>query len=103
MRAHRLRMLVAALAACSMTAAQPAPAPAARPAAQPAAAAPAGQPTAAEAAAFVDQAEQRLLGLWIDRDRAQWVQSTYITSDTELLAAQANEKVIAASVELANP
>src|SRR5688500_14507082 len=106
MRAHRLRMLVAALAAgplvaCSMTAAQPAPAPAARPAAQPAAAAPAGQPTAAEATAFVDQAEKRLLELWIDRDRAQWVQSTYITSDTELLAAQANEKVIAASVELA--
>jgi peptidyl-dipeptidase A len=99
-------MLFAALAAgplvaCSMTAAQPAPAPAARPAAQPAAAAPAVQPTAAEATAFVDQAEQRLLGLWIDRDRAQWVQSTYITSDTELLAAQANEKVIAASVELA--
>jgi peptidyl-dipeptidase A len=58
-------------------------------------------PTAEEAAAFVAGAEERLLRLWIDRDRAQWVQSTFITHDSEALAAQANEQVIAATVELA--
>src|SRR5688500_15308385 len=62
---------------------------------------PSQPPTAAEAKAFVEAAEKTLLELWIDRDRAQWVQSTHITSDTELLAAKANEKAIAATVELA--
>ena len=58
-------------------------------------------PTAGEARAFVEAAEERLLELWIDSERAAWVQSTYITHDTEILSAQAYEKVIAASVELA--
>jgi peptidyl-dipeptidase A len=58
-------------------------------------------PTAAEAATFLDAAETRLLRLWVARDRAQWVQATYITEDTETLAAQANEAVIAATMELA--
>ncbi len=102
---HHSRRLCATLAAATLFAcSQPADPPSSEPggaqAAQPTAT-PAGAPTAQEAAAFVDQAEKRLLELWIDRDRAQWVQSTYITQDTELLAAQANEKVIAANVELA--
>jgi peptidyl-dipeptidase A len=59
------------------------------------------KPTAADAKAFVEAAEARLLALWVDRDRAQWVQSTFITEDTETLAAQANERAIAATVELA--
>jgi peptidyl-dipeptidase A len=59
-------------------------------------------PTAAEAGQFLADAEAHLLDLWIQRERAQWVQSTYITDDTELIAARANEAVIAASVELAN-
>ncbi len=58
-------------------------------------------PTVDEARAFVEDAEKRLLALWIDRERASWVQSTYITPDTELMAAQAAEKVINATVELA--
>jgi peptidyl-dipeptidase A len=66
-----------------------------------AAAEPAAKPTAAEAKAFVEAAETKLLALWIDRDRAQWVQSTFITDDTEMLAAQANERAIAANVALA--
>ena len=49
----------------------------------------------------MEQAEARLLKLWIARDRAQWVAATYITGDTETLAAQANETVIAAQMELA--
>ena len=64
-------------------------------------AAPTTAPTAAEAEAFMAGAEARLLKLFIARDRAQWVAATYITEDTETLAAQANELVIAAAMELA--
>jgi len=58
-------------------------------------------PTAAEARAFAAAAEARLLDLWIAAERADWVQSTYITDDTEALAAQAQQRVIAATMELA--
>ncbi len=37
----------------------------------------------------------------MDASRASWVQSTYITDDTEILAAQANEKLIAATAAVA--
>ncbi len=58
-------------------------------------------PTAEEAKKFVDDAEQELLKLWIVAGRADWVKSTYITDDTEILAAQANEKAISAGVAYA--
>ncbi len=58
-------------------------------------------PTAEEVKTFVDEAEQKLLKLWIDAGRADWVKSTYITDDTEILAAQANEKSISAGVAYA--
>jgi peptidyl-dipeptidase A len=58
-------------------------------------------PTAEEAKKFVEEAEQRLLKLWIDSSRADWVKSTYITDDTEIMAAQANERSITAGVEYA--
>src|SRR6266700_3623 len=58
-------------------------------------------PTAAEAKAFLDAAEVKLLALATDAGRAGWVQSTYITDDTEILAASANERSIAATVEYA--
>ncbi len=58
-------------------------------------------PTAAEAQQFMDAAEARLLELWVARDRAMWVQSNFITEDTEKLAATANEAVIAANMQLA--
>ncbi len=61
----------------------------------------ANPPTAAEAKKFVDDAEQNLLKLWISAGRADWVKSTYITDDTEILAAQANEKAITAGVRYA--
>lgn len=63
--------------------------------------APPTAPTVAEAEQFMAEAEARLFKLFIARDRAQWVAATYITEDTETLAAQANELVIAASMELA--
>jgi peptidyl-dipeptidase A len=63
---------------------------------------PAGKPaTAAEAKAFLDEAEAKLLALATDAGRAAWVQSTHITDDTEILAAQANERSIAATVAYA--
>jgi len=58
-------------------------------------------PTAEEAQAFVDKAEADLLKLVTDADRAAWVQSNFITQDTETLAAQAGEKLLAASVQYA--
>jgi peptidyl-dipeptidase A len=58
-------------------------------------------PTAAEAKAFVDEAEAKLLSLAVDASRNAWVQSTYITHDTEILAAKSNERLIAAGVEYA--
>ena len=57
--------------------------------------------TVAEAKAFLDEAEARLMALATDAGRAAWVQSTHITDDTEILAAQANERSIAATVAYA--
>ncbi|MCL4836770.1 MAG: M2 family metallopeptidase [Thermoanaerobaculia bacterium] len=58
-------------------------------------------PTAAEAESVLAAAEADLLALWVARDRAQWVQSTYITGDTEAIAAAANEAAIAAAMRFA--
>jgi len=57
-------------------------------------------PTPAEAKAFIERAESRLLELWIARERASWVYSTFITDDTEKIQAEANERVIAETVKL---
>jgi peptidyl-dipeptidase A len=54
-----------------------------------------------EAENFLAGAEKRLLDLNIKAGRADWVKSTYITDDTELIAADANESLIAATTELA--
>ena len=66
-----------------------------------AAGAPAAAPTVEEAKEFLDEAEAKLLELWVQRDRAQWVQSTFITDDTEILAAEANERAINAAMRYA--
>jgi peptidyl-dipeptidase A len=58
-------------------------------------------PTVEEARAFVDEAEARLLELSNESNRADWVKSTYITDDTEVLAAQANQRAISATVSYA--
>ncbi|MDP9194913.1 MAG: M2 family metallopeptidase [Acidobacteriota bacterium] len=67
---------------------------------EPASAAPAA-PTAEEAAQFVNEAEARLAAMSVDAQRASWVQSTYITYDTQIMAARENEKLINTGVELA--
>ena len=97
------------LAACTTTSAT-APAPTPVPATEtaqtmttetmPAAPAPAG-PTADEAAQFVAEAEARLAAMNVDAQRASWVQSTFITYDTQIMSARENEKLINAGVELA--
>jgi peptidyl-dipeptidase A len=60
-----------------------------------------GKGTADEAAKFMDDVEKRLMALSIKSGRADWVKSTYITDDTEALAADANKDLIAATTEFA--
>ncbi len=50
---------------------------------------------------FLDGAETELLALSNAQGQAAWVQATYITPDTEALAAAATEKQIAAAARLA--
>ena len=58
-------------------------------------------PTPEDARKFIDDAEQKILALGIDAGRADWIRSTYIIDDAEILAAKMNEKAIAATVAFA--
>jgi peptidyl-dipeptidase A len=58
-------------------------------------------PSAADAQVFLRDAEARLDRLGTDAQRAQWVADNFITDDTEILTAQAAEKLLQASGELA--
>ena len=60
-----------------------------------------GNATPAEAEKFMSDVEKRLMELSIKSGRADWVKSTYITDDTEALAADANKDLIAATTEFA--
>ena len=62
---------------------------------------PSGPASAEQARKFMTDAETRLLDLGIKAGRAEWVKSTFVTDDTEALAAAANENVIGATTELA--
>ena len=62
---------------------------------------PAG-PTAADAVAFVADAEERLAELGQHNERVAWVLANFITEDTELLAARASEQFTAAQVAVAS-
>ncbi len=57
--------------------------------------------TAEGAASFVEHVNQDLLAKVIDLARAQWVQATYITGDTEQLAAKAYDRFIADAMKYA--
>jgi peptidyl-dipeptidase A len=59
-------------------------------------------PTVEDVRAFLERAEARLNELAVRSARASWVQSTYITVDTQQIAAEASEALIAATTELAN-
>jgi peptidyl-dipeptidase A len=58
-------------------------------------------PTVADAREFIARTEERLLELWIASERAAWVKATYITDDTDLIAAAAEEAVMAFVAEKA--
>ena len=58
-------------------------------------------PTAIEATQFVNDAEAKLAAVNVEQQRASWVAENFITYDTQLIAAAANEKQIALGVDLA--
>ena len=60
-----------------------------------------GAATKDAAQKFLGDAEKRLIDLNIKAGRADWVKSTFVTDDTEAIAADANDQVIAATTELA--
>ena len=88
-----LPALASACGASTQPVASPPPAAAAAAATPPAPA----RPTADDARAFLAKTDADLRALWIARDRSGWVSQTYITDDTEALAA-AGEEAIAAYV-----
>jgi peptidyl-dipeptidase A len=58
------------------------------------------KPDAKEAKTFLDAAEAKLFKLSEEAGRAAWIQATYITDDSEVVAARANQRLIDAVVEL---
>src|SRR5262249_37318441 len=54
-----------------------------------------------EARKFIDNAEQKLLILGTDSQRADWIKSTFITGDTEAVSALLDERAISATVDYA--
>lgn len=60
---------------------------------------PPSDPAVTSAEAFLAETNARLLELWSHWERTEWVKATYITHDTELLAAKAHEEVMAYTAE----
>src|SRR5262249_15301977 len=60
------------------------------------------KPTADDAEKFMAKAEKRYQDVTIKDSRASWVQSNFITDDTEGIAADAKENLIATIKELAD-
>ena len=58
-------------------------------------------PTLEDAAEFIEQTETELETLYITAERAAWLQATYIIHDSEILAAQTQEKAFSRHTELA--
>ncbi|MFY9824092.1 MAG: M2 family metallopeptidase [Thermoanaerobaculia bacterium] len=61
----------------------------------------AAKPTVEEARKFLADASARLFDLTVESGRASWVQETFITYDTEILAAKRNEALLNVGVDLA--
>jgi peptidyl-dipeptidase A len=57
--------------------------------------------TPEEARKFIEAAETRLLDLMIKAQRTEWVHETFITDDTETMAAEADQALKAATADLA--
>ena len=58
-------------------------------------------PTPDDARTFIEEVERNLQELAVHSGRAGWVQSTYITVDTEAMAAEANEALVGAATAAA--
>jgi peptidyl-dipeptidase A len=104
-----IALAAAALAGCATSNAMPQPAPAASvaeveaPAMGEGAVRQAdGTPTAAEAEAFIANAEKQLSELAVISGRAQWVNATYINEDTDALATHFGTVDTELRVKLAN-
>jgi len=63
---------------------------------------PAAGPTVAEAQAFLERSEADLLKIGTLDQHADWVHENFITGDTEIVAASADERLIARTTELIN-
>ena len=59
-----------------------------------------GPVTVEDARRFIAQAEETLNTLGVRASRADWVQSTYITSDTQAIAAETREAQIRAATRV---
>ncbi|QQS45383.1 MAG: M2 family metallopeptidase [Acidobacteriota bacterium] len=59
-----------------------------------------GKATVADAEKFVQEAEKRYLAAAIKDGRASWIQSTYITDDSEIIAAEARDELTKTIKEL---
>ncbi len=60
-----------------------------------------GAQTVPQAKKFLDDAEEKLMALSIEASRADWVHANFITTDTESLAAVADQRAIDEGVRLA--
>jgi peptidyl-dipeptidase A len=58
-------------------------------------------PTVDAARAFIARAEEALNSLGVRASRADWVQSTYITSDTQVIASETREAQVRAATQFA--
>src|SRR6266481_1816320 len=58
-------------------------------------------PTAADAKTFLDTVNDTMKRLGIEQSRGGWVQQTFITDDTEAIAARANQEFIDATARFA--
>jgi peptidyl-dipeptidase A len=58
----------------------------------------AAAPTVEEAQRFMTETERELLALAVEAAQAGWIQSNFITVDTQAVAARANERLIAATM-----
>ena len=97
-----LRAVILALLVASVALAQSAPKEAAaKTKSTHASAAPTVAPTLREAEAFMKKAEAQAEDLGVRASRASWVQENFITDDTEVLSAQAQEKLTAVITKLA--
>ena len=66
----------------------------------PAVAKPAAKPSIADVREWLEKAEERLLDVSVESGHADWIAATYIIDDSEILSAQANQRAIAATIDL---